>query len=401
MKGKTPWGQEVLAGVVMFFGVFPFLCAQGNPMVVLVSSFWTMLASLFADLPLVVLPSFPLTALFSFLREELQLPFQVASGVFLLGGSAVFLLSLWPGWNRFFRLFPADLCPAFSGSLGLLLLVRGLLEARILIPSASGWLQLGDFSHPRVLAVLLGLFVAFALFGIRLKGALLLGMLTTALFSLWRGLWSFDVAGEERVFRSLLFQVDVLGALRYGTSLVALVVACFVLFETLGLLGGLLVRLNENFLRFSWGFRAGALGLVSSVLFGAPGLLAGPESAIALGERGKRGLTGVVCGGCLLTSLFFLRSFPPLPAFVSVPALCVAGFLMMEPLSRVDFKDVPEGIPAFLTLGITVGTLSLAQGVAFGILSHTVLSLVLGRRKSLHPLLYLLSFLALLFFILQ
>lgn len=399
MKGNTRWGQEVLAGLVMFFGVFPILRAQGNPEIILASSLWTILVSTLSNLPLVVLPYFPLVALFSFLREELQLPPEVALGTLLLGGGLAFLFSLWTGWYRFFRVFPLDLSSAFSGGLGLLLLLRGLAEARILVLGSSGWLELGDFSHPRVLAALLGLLVAAVLFGVRLKGALLFGMLATALFAFWKGLWSFG--GGEHGLSLPLFQVDILGVFRYGTSLTLFVAACFVFFETLGLLGGLLVRLDENFSRFPWGLRLGTLSPVFGALFGVPGLLAGAESAIAVGERGRRGLAGVVCGGCLLASFLFFRFFPPLPAFIAAPALCIGGFAMMEPLSRIDFKNASWGIPAFLALGVTAGTLSLAQGVAFGVVSHTVLGLVLGRRKSLHPVFYFLSLLAVLFLVFQ
>ncbi len=400
MKRDKQWRQEVLAGLVMFFGVFPLLCAQKNPVFFLAASLGTLMVGFFGDLPFVVLPYLPLGVFFSFLSEELHLPLRVALGTFFLGGSLAFLVFLWPGWNRLFRAFPVNLRFTFSGSLGLLLLVRGLLEGRLLVSGTSGWLEPGDFLHPRALAVLLGILVAFVLFGIRLKGAALFGILVTLLFAYAKGLWSFEETMGES-FHLSLSPIDISGVFEYGIFGAACTVALFAFFETLGLLGGLLTRLNEDFARFRRGLCFGVLSTIPGLLFGVPGLLPAPESALALGERGKRGLAGVVCGGCLLASFFFLRYFPPLPAFVAVPALCVGGFSVAESLSRVEFKDALEGIPAFCALGVTVATLSLAEGCALGILTYTALSLILRRGKSLHPAFYLFSVFACIFFVIR
>lgn len=400
VKGNRRWSQEVLAGLVTFFGVFPLLRAQGNPGLLFAASLGTLLVSLLGDLPFVVLPSLPLSVLFSFLSAELHLPLRVALGAFLLGSGAAFLLSLWPGWNRFFRLFPVNLRFALSGSIGLLLLVRGFLEGRILVPGSSGWLEFGDFLHPRTLAVLFGMLVAFVLFAFRLKGAASFGVLAATLFALVKGLWSFSTEVSAG-FRLSLLPPDLLGTFEYGALGAAFGVMLLTFFATFGLLGGFLARLNEDFARFRRGLCFGILSTFPGLLFGTPGLLPAPESALALGERGRGGLAGVVCGGCLFLSSFFFRYLPPLPAFVAVPALCVGGFSMVEPLGHVAFKDALEGIPAFCTLGVTVATLSLADGCAFGILVYTILSLVLRRGKALHPLFYLLAVLALIFFLVR
>ncbi|MCS7241612.1 hypothetical protein [Candidatus Caldatribacterium sp.] len=400
MKGSRRWEQEVLAGLVMFFGVFPILRAQGNPVLFLAASLGTLIVSIFADLPLVVLPFLPLGALSTFLCEELYLPPEVAMGTLLLGSGAAFLVSLWPGWGRLFRLFPVNLRFALAGGFGLILLVRGFLEGRILVPSTSGWLEFGDFLHPRVLAVLLGILVAFVLFALRFKGAALFGMLTTGLFSFVKGLWSFAPVTDGGL-QLRLFPVDVSGALQYGTLSVTLIGALLVFFEVLGLLGGFLTRLNEDFARFRRGICFGILGTLPGLLLGVPGCLPAPESALAIGERGKRGLAGIVCGGGLLFSFFFFRYLPSLPAFVAVPALCVGGFSMVELLGGVAFRDALEGIPAFCALGVAVATLSLAEGCASGILVYTVLSLILRRGKSLHPAFYLLTLFALIFFLIR
>lgn len=413
MKKNVGSGWEVLSGVAVFCSVFPLLLAQTEvlgetgmppgvflPMVLLVSSLGTLLVSLAMDLPLVVFPQFSLVAFFSFfLCGELQLPWKVALGVFLLGSAVAFLTSLFPGWNRAFCSFPTSLRLALSGSLGLLLFLRGLLEGRIILLRETGGLGLGDFTHPRVWAVLLGFLVVVVAYGVRLRGALLLGVLTTAVFSWWKGLLSFEVQGGPlSLFPSSLFlQADIPRALQYGTTGLIGVVAVLVFFETFGVLGGCLMRLGvlegqENFARFSKGLLFGTLGAVLGTLFGIPGVLPAHESAIGLGEREKRSLAGVVCGGCFFISLLFLRYLPRVPSFLAAPALLAGGFFMAEPLGRIDFQDISEGIPALLTLVVTLGTFSLLGGIAFGVLSYTLLNLILRKGRQLYPIMYILSF---------
>lgn len=389
--------REILAGVVLFFGVLPLLALEENPLLFVTASLGTLMASFFGDLPLVVLPYLPLRRLVSLLSEELHLPLPSVLGIFVLGSSVAFLLTLWPGWRRFMRVLPANLCFAFSGSIGLLLFVRGLIEGGILVQGTSFPLEIGDFSHPRTLAALLGVLAAFILYGFRVKGAALFGMFVTFVFSLAKGIWSFGVP-EEAAVRFAFPQVDVPGALRYGTLEAVFAVALFAFFETAGLLAGFIARVNEDFARFRRGLCFGILGSLLGTLLGAPGLLVAKESAVGFGERGRRGLAGVVCGGSLL-GVFFLRRFLPVfPPFFATPALCVGGFAMMEPLSRIEFTDPCEGMGAFFALGVAAATMSLAWGVAAGILAFTVLSLVLRRGRIGHLALLPLSVLSCIFF---
>jgi AGZA family xanthine/uracil permease-like MFS transporter len=321
----------------------------------------------------------------------------VALGTFFLGSLVAFLFASIPGWNRFFHRLSPNFRFALSGSLGLLLLFRGLLESRILVPQESGWFGFGDLAHPRVLAVFLGLFVVSAGYGIRLKGATCFGVLAALGFSLWRGLWSFGMRGNPPALSpSLLFALDIPRALQYGTVGLAGVVSVFVFFETFGSLGGYLMRLSTlgvqgSVTKFSRGLFLGTLMAVFGILFGVPGLFPAPESVIGIAERGRRGLAGVVCGVLLLLSLFAVPYCSGLPSFFAAPALFLGGIFALEPLSRVDFVDASEGIPAALLLGMTLGTLSFAGGMAFGILGLALLGLSLKRGRGIHPAVYLLS----------
>jgi AGZA family xanthine/uracil permease-like MFS transporter len=408
VRGNFRWNQEVLAGVALFLGISPLLfmiagllegAGVPSPLfaVILVSAFGTLCFSLVMDLPFVVIPGLNLVAFYLVLCGELRLPWRVALGTFFLGSLVAFLFASIPGWNRFFHKLSPNFRFALSGSLGLLLLFRGLLESRILVPQESGWFGFGDLAHPRVLAVFLGLFVVSAGYGIRLKGATCFGVLAALGFSLWRGLWSFGMRGNPPALSpSLLFALDIPRALQYGTVGLAGVVSVFVFFETFGSLGGYLMRLSTlgvqgSVTKFSRGLFLGTLMAVFGILFGVPGLFPAPESVIGIAERGRRGLAGVVCGVLLLLSLFAVPYCSGLPSFFAAPALFLGGIFALEPLSRVDFVDASEGIPAALLLGMTLGTLSFAGGMAFGILGLALLGLSLKRGRGIHPAVYLLS----------
>ncbi|MGQ9622772.1 MAG: hypothetical protein ACUVTO_04915 [Candidatus Caldatribacteriaceae bacterium] len=410
MTEREERGREILAGVTMFFGVLPLLLLQvtlleevGMPKeslffsTLFASALITIFLSLFADLPLVAFPQASLVSFFTvFLCGELGFAFGTALGVLFFGGILAFLASLFPGWNRIFRVFPANLRLSLSGTLGLLLVLRGLEVAGIFVPREGGRFILGDLSHPRVFLTLLGFLVGALAYGFRLKGATLFGVLLVSVLSFFKGLWSFGAGkGVSSYLPSLLFSSRIdFSVLRYGILNIVGVAVFFVFLESLGAVGACVVRLDDrgdrNLSKFHRGLLFGNLGTVVGTLFGVPGIAPAWESAIGMGEGGRRGLSGVFCGLYLFGSIFLVPYLSRLPAFLAAPALVLGGFFMVEPLGRLDFKDTVEGLAALLLLVVTLLTSSLATGLSFGILGYTVLGLFL-RRKEVHPFFFFLS----------
>ena len=115
------------------------------------------------------------------------------------------------------------------------------------------------------------------------------------------------------------------------------------------------------------------------------------ESASGIAEGGRSGLTALVTAGLFLVSLFLSPIFLAIPSFATAPALIVVGFFMMQQVTKIDWDDMVKAIPAFICICAMGFTYSISEGIAFGIISYTVLHLFTGKSKELTPLMYVLS----------
>ncbi|HPP12241.1 MAG TPA: NCS2 family permease, partial [bacterium] len=122
------------------------------------------------------------------------------------------------------------------------------------------------------------------------------------------------------------------------------------------------------------------------------------ESAAGVVEGGRSGLTAVVVGLCFALAIFFAPLAGLVPGVAVAPALILVGLFMMEPITRIDFSDIPEGLPAFLTIIMMPLTYNIAHGLAAGLVSYTLINLLAGRWKKVSPLMYVLSVLFLLYY---
>jgi AGZA family xanthine/uracil permease-like MFS transporter len=111
------------------------------------------------------------------------------------------------------------------------------------------------------------------------------------------------------------------------------------------------------------------------------------ESASGVSEGGRTGLTAVVVGGLFLLALFFSPLAGVIPPEATAPVLVVVGYFMLRATADMDWSDPGVGIPAFLTMAVMPFTFSITNGVGAGILSYTLIALLRGRWRSLHPLL--------------
>ncbi len=122
------------------------------------------------------------------------------------------------------------------------------------------------------------------------------------------------------------------------------------------------------------------------------------ESAAGVGEGARTGLASVVTGAAFLLSLFLAPLVNMVPSEAAAPALFFVGFLMMSQVTHVDWDDPEEGIPAFLTLALMPFTYSITAGIGAGFISYTLIKLVRGKARAVHPLMYLVAALFVIYF---
>ncbi len=123
------------------------------------------------------------------------------------------------------------------------------------------------------------------------------------------------------------------------------------------------------------------------------------ESAAGVAQGGRTGLTALWTAAFFLLALFFSPIFLAIPTFAVAPALLFVGFLMIESLLKIEYEDVTESVPAILAALMMPFAYSISTGIAFGIISYTIINLVCGKHKKIHPVMYVLAVIFILYFI--
>ena len=144
---------------------------------------------------------------------------------------------------------------------------------------------------------------------------------------------------------------------------------------------------------------ADAIGTTIGALIGTSTVTAYVESASGIGEGGRTGLTSITTGVMFLLALFFAPIFTSIPTQATAPVLILVGVMMASSLTKIDFDDFTNAIPAFFTFAMMPLAYSIADGIIFGIISFTVLKLATNKKSEVNLSLILLSILFILKFV--
>ena len=144
---------------------------------------------------------------------------------------------------------------------------------------------------------------------------------------------------------------------------------------------------------------ADAIGTTVGACLGTSTITTFVESSSGIAEGGRTGLTSVVSGGLFLVALFFSPVFLAIPSYATAPALVIVGFLMMQQVTKIDFTDLTEAIPAYIAIFAMPFMYSISEGIALSIISYVVIHVATGKGKKITPLMYVLAFLFILKYI--
>jgi AGZA family xanthine/uracil permease-like MFS transporter len=378
----------------------------------LAAGFGCILMGLISNYPLALAPGMGLNAYFTYtVVLGMGLPWQTALGCVFLSGIAFLLLTVAGVRQLVIRALPRSLFAAVGGGIGLFIAFIGLRDAGIIVPKTGTVVGLGNLKDPMTAVSLLGLALIATLQARGVRAAMLIGIVSTAAIAWILGIAHFAPGAYTLADLSgTALKLDIPGALNMkggvGLSLLEIVfVFLFVdLFDNVGTLvavtkraglvaaDGSIPRLNRILLADSASMLVGAVAGTSPVTSYI-------ESAAGVAVGGRTGLTSIVVGILFLCTLFFAPLVQAIPAAATAPALILVGALMMGALTEVEWGDPGVAIPAFLTVIMIPLTYSIANGLAFGIVSHAVLKLVRGQARLGDWLVYLLAALCVVRFI--
>jgi AGZA family xanthine/uracil permease-like MFS transporter len=372
----------------------------------------SILMGVMSNYPLALAPGMGLNAYFTFtVVKGLGVPWQTALGCVFLSGVAFLILTAVGARQLIVNAIPRSLFSAVAGGVGLFIAFIGFKDAGIVVSSPATTVALGTLASAPVALSLLGLIAIAALQAWKVKGAILFGILGTTAVGWAMGMVHLCAASASLADMSATaFRLNIPGALNlkggFGAALIEIVfVFLFVdLFDNVGTLVAVtkragFVQPDGTIPRLSRILYADSIATLIGALAGTSTVTSYVESAAGVEVGGRTGLTSVVVGVLFLLTLLFAPWVQAIPAAATAPALILVGAMMMGALTEVEWFDPIEAIPAFLTLIMIPLSFSIANGLAFGIVSHAVLTLVTGRAQKKDWLLFVLAVLFVLRFV--
>lgn len=409
----TTFRTEIVAGCTTFFtmayilvvnpGILSnaiFLQASGDLFGELVmatalsAAIATLVMGLYSNYPFALAPGMGLNAYFAFsVVLEGGVNWRIALAAVLIEGLIFVGLTLGNIRTQIVEAIPDCIRHATAAGIGLFIAYIGLSGAGLIVASEATTTTLGNLAQPPTLMAIFGLLVTSAFIARRIVGALLWGILATAILG-----WILQIAPlPEGIVAIPQMPVDLVGQAFVGLGQIAQInplelfsivfVLLFVdLFDTVGTLTGLgakagYIRENGEFPRVGRAFMADAVGTTVGAILGTSTVTSYIESASGVSEGGRSGFTAVVTAALFVVSIFFIPLLAGIPVFATAPALIIVGALMIGAATFVRWGDPAEAIPAFLTMIIMPLSYSIADGLAAGFILYPLIKTFQGKTS--------------------
>ncbi|WP_432787087.1 Adenine permease AdeQ [Oligella sp. MSHR50489EDL] len=345
----------------------------------------------FANWPIGMAPGMGLNAFFAFtVVGALGYTWQQALGAVFVSGVIFIILTATGIRAWLIRGIPKSLRSSIVAGIGLFLAFIALQTSGIVVHNQATLVGQGDLSSHQVLFTILGFFVIVALDTLRIKGAILIGILFVSILSM---IFGYSQAPDSLIsmppsIATTFLQLDIWGVLNFGFINVILVFVLVEVFDATGTLIGVAKRAGlmpeDRPNRLGKALFADSTAILVGSLIGTSSTTAYAESASGVQSGGRTGMTAMVVGVLFLLSLFFAPIAGIVPAYATAPALLYVAGLMMRELVEIDWSDPTEAVPASLTALIMPFTYSIAEGIAFGFISYVVLKVITGKFRDLH-----------------
>jgi len=363
----------------------------------LIAALGTAVMAFYANYPIALAPGMGLNAYFAYaVVLHMGFTWQAALGAVFISGCLFLFVTLTGIRGLIIAGIPQSLRYAITVGIGLFLSLIALKSAGIVVGSEATLVTLGDLHKPNVVLAVLGFLLMVALDKLRVRGAILIGIVAVTIASFFfagnefRGIFSAPPSIEPTFLK-----LDIMTALTKGLLNVVLVFFLVELFDATGTLmgvarrAGLLVpgrmdRLNKSLFADSAAIFAGSLlGTSSSTAY--------VESASGVQAGGRTGLTALTVSVLFLAALFIAPLAGAVPAYATAPALFFVGCLMMRDLTELEWEDSTEVIPAAVTALMMPFTYSIANGLAFGFITYAAIKLLTGRVREVHWMVWLIA----------
>lgn len=407
---KTTVRTEIMSGLTTFMTMAYILAVNPNILgdagmdkgalfttTALISALTTLLMAVYAKLPYALAPGMGLNAFFAYtVCLIMGYTWQFALTAVFIEGIIFILLTISNLRSKIVMALPETIKKSISAGIGIYIAFIGMQQAKIVVNSDATLVTLGDVTQGPALLAIIGLIITSVLMIYKVKGALMFGILATTIIGIpmgiteYKGLFNLPPSIEPIFFKfewDKIFTIDML-----------IVVFTFLfvdLFDTIGtLLGvsqgsGIIDEKSPRGLKKA--FMVDAIGTTAGAVMGTSTVTTLVESAAGVKEGGRSGLTAFTTAICFFIALLLSPIFLAIPPSATAPVLVLVGLMMTAAVTKIDFSNYLEAIPAFICIIFMPLTYSISEGIIWGHISYVLLCLATGNYKMLRPSMYVLA----------
>ncbi|WP_349674992.1 NCS2 family permease [Hungatella hathewayi] len=381
----------------------------------------TALCALYARVPFAQAPGMGLNAFFAY-TVVLGMGYTYGQALVIVFISGIFFIVITAIGLReaIIRSIPDAVKTAITPGIGLFITIIGLKNAGIIISNPATLVSLVDFSKWRsgadmvlingALVALIGLIIMGILHARRVKGSILLGIVAATLIGIPLGITQLsnldmNLGVKFRDFAEVSFLKMDFAGLFAGTNFVetlftvTMLVISFSLvnmFDSIGTLLGAarqsgMIDKNGEVIRMKQALMSDAVSTLAGAMVGTSTVTTVVESSAGIAEGGRTGLTSLVTAVMFLGAILFAPIVSIVPAAATAPALIFVGILMLGNIRDVDFSEMSNALPAFCTIVFMPFTYSIANGVAFGLITYCLMNIMTGKRREVRALTFMIS----------
>ncbi|ENG9590590.1 adenine permease AdeP [Salmonella enterica] len=358
----------------------------------LIAAFGSILMGLFANLPVALAPAMGLNAFFAFVVvQAMGLPWQVGMGAIFWGAVGLLLLTIFRVRYWMIANIPVSLRVGITSGIGLFIGMMGLKNAGVIVANPETLVSIGNLTSHSVLLGVLGFFIIAILASRNIHAAVLVSIIVTTLLGWMMGDVHYNgIVSAPPSVTSLVGHVDLAGSFNLGLAGVIFSFMLVNLFDSSGTLIGVtdkagLADAKGKFPRMKQALFVDSISSVTGAFVGTSSVTAYIESSSGVSVGGRTGLTAVVVGILFLLVIFLSPLAGMVPPYAAAGALIYVGVLMTSSLARVNWQDLTESVPAFITAVMMPFSFSITEGIALGFISYCVMKIGTGRLRDLSP----------------
>jgi len=418
--------REIVAGLTTFLTMAYILAVNpamlgsiGNGMTpeavftatIIASAIAMLIMAFAANMPIALAPGMGLNAFFTFtVVGSMGYTWQLALTAVFLEGIVFVLLSAFKVRESIISAIPNNLKKAVAVGIGFFIAFIGFTEAGIVVTDAGTIIGLGDVTAGEPLLALLGFIIIIVLYTLKIPGSIIIGILLTTIIGIPFGATaipeSWSPMGTPAAPLLLAFDFTPESILTYKFFTIFFTFLFVDIFDTVGTLVGVttqagLITRDGKIPRAREALLADAVGTIAGATLGTSTITSYVESSAGVAAGGRTGLTTLTTAVLFIAALFLSPLFLLIPSAATAPALIMVGYLMLKPITTINFTEPTEGIPAFLTIIMMPFSFGIAEGIMYGIISYVILKLASLKFGDISVVTWVLFFVFMLRFILK